>query len=115
MLCRIILTLALTSGISSAAPVFNDPRNPGDALDEVVFLSKWVRAEYPQDAVKEKVGGVVKVSFTADPTGAVVTARALEDPDPRLAAAAIAAVKQWKVEPVLEDGYPVSCGLIAEI
>lgn len=115
MLFRILLMLALASGISFAAPVLYEPRNPEGSLDEVVFLTKWVRAEYPREAAKEKVGGVVKISFIADTTGAVVSARSLEEADPRLAAAAVAAIKQWKIEPVIEDGRAVSCGLIAEI
>ncbi|MEO6004480.1 MAG: TonB family protein [Opitutus sp.] len=116
MLPRLLLLLALSCGYSflAAAPP-KDPLNPNPDVDEIVFLKKWARAEYPRDAAKEKVGGVVKVSFIANETGVVISARALEEPDPRLAAAAVAAVKQWEIEPVIEDGHPVSCCLTAEI
>lgn len=84
-----------------------------DLIDEVVLLRHWVPADYPADALKEKVGGDVLVRFVSDETGKVRSARALEAADDRLAAAAVAAVMQWEVEPKQEDGRYVATGLDA--
>lgn len=86
--------------------------NP-DLIDEVVLLRHWVPANYPADALREKVSGDVLVRFVSDETGKVRSARAFEATDDRLAAAAVAAVMQWEVEPKQVDGRYVATGLDA--
>lgn len=76
---------------------------------DLLFLRKWVRTEYPRDAAREKIGGTVKVRFIADAKGVITSARALESPDPRLEAAALAAVKQWEIDLTKKIDPDVSC------
>lgn len=63
---------------------------------------------YPEAARAAKIRGTVVVDVLIDPTGAVRDARILESPDPSLATAAIAAVRQWRFEPARDaDNKPV--------
>ncbi len=89
------------------------PRMPLDDVDieELVFLRHWVPAEYPAEALKQKLSGKVQVRFVTDETGRVTSARALEAEDERFADAAVAAVKQWEIEPVKDGGRATASGL----
>jgi TonB family protein len=76
-------------------------------VTEPVLLSK-VDPKYPADAKKDKVSGKVELEVTIGADGSVLAVKSLKDPDPRLAEAAIEAVKQWKYKPALtKAGKPV--------
>lgn len=65
--------------------------------------------EYPEEAKKNKVEGVVVLEVTIGTDGGIVDVAVLEDPDSRLTQAAISAVKRWKFRPALDpSGKPVS-------
>jgi hypothetical protein len=91
-------------------------------------LVHQVRPAYPADAKAEKVQGVVVIDVTIGKDGAIKDARvaasaptearlkelqakkgtpAAAEADKRLAEAALAAVKEWRYEPILKDGKPV--------
>jgi len=91
-------------------------------------LVHQVRPTYPPDAKAEKVQGLFQIDVVIGKDGAIKDARivasaptaerlkALEakkgtptatEGDARLAEAALTAVKQWRYEPILEDGKPV--------
>jgi protein TonB len=67
-------------------------------VSEPVLLSK-VNPSYPAAAKEEKVTGPVELEITVGADGSVVEANALKSPDPRLSAAAVEAIKQWKFKP----------------
>jgi len=91
-------------------------------------LVHQVRPTYPPDAKAEKVQGLFQIDVVIGKDGAIKDARivasaptaerlkeldakkgtpAATEGDPRLAEAALTAVKQWRYEPILEDGKPV--------
>jgi protein TonB len=66
-----------------------------------------VNPKYPPSAKDEKVMGTVVVESVITEEGVVDDVRVIENPDDRLAAAAVEALKQWRFEPALCDGTPV--------
>ena len=64
------------------------------------------RVEYPEDARRDGVEGVVEVQFVVDELGRVQDAKILRSPDIRLSLAAIRAVGPSQFVPGLVDGVP---------
>jgi TonB family protein len=99
----------------STAPRSTGPRQlrllrdaPGPKLIQTVLPT------YPDDVKKNKVEGVVRLYIEIQKDGAVGAVYVM-DGDPRLSAAAVAAVKQWRYEPRIVDGNPVDTRIIVEI
>jgi TonB family protein len=89
-----------------AAPPLAAPGSSRNALP-----LRQAAAVYPADLVRHQVSGVVEVEFLVDVAGAVREAEARMSSDPELAAAAVAAVKEWSFAPALRDGQPVESRL----
>jgi TonB family protein len=70
------------------------------------LLLKKVDPEYPSDARRDHVQGSVVLRATIDTSGNVANLT-LTSGDPKLAPAALEAVKQWKYKPYLLNGSPV--------
>lgn len=66
-------------------------------------LIKTVNPQYPPEALKQKVEGVVVMEAVIDTKGLVKDVKVLEGHD-LLNAAAVEALKQWQYEPYLVDG-----------
>jgi len=80
---------------------------PG-GFSEPVPIQK-VPPAYPSEAKNDKVQGVVVLELLISETGAVLEIKVLQDPDPRLSAAAVEAVRQWQFTPAKDpNGKPVS-------
>ena len=58
---------------------------------------------YPEAARKDKAAGLVVLHSVVTTDGAVAEVEVLEDPDSRLTAAAVAALRQWRFEPARDD------------
>lgn len=84
-----------TSGHSSAA------------LQNSLKRKYYVAPEYPREALDKALGGVVKLSFTVTAKGETQNIQ-IESAEPAKVfdAAAIAAVKRWRYEPLTIDGVP---------
>ncbi len=67
-------------------------------------IIKKVDPVYPEDAVKNKIEGVVILEAVIDKNGRVKDTRVTASPDPVLTAAAEEAVKQWVYEPYTVRG-----------
>jgi len=78
-----------------------------DEITHPVLVDK-VDPAYPPSAREEKVMGTVIVETVISEEGAVEEIEVLESADERLSAAAVEAIKQWRFEPALCDGDPVS-------
>ena len=63
---------------------------------------------YPSEAREARAEGVVIMQATISPTGEVSDVEVLRSAVPLLDEAAVAAVRQWRYEPTLVDGEPVS-------
>lgn len=77
----------------------------GDVKEPVVISS--VPPAYPEEARKNGIQGIVKLSAVIDAKGTVTKVEPIESPDPTLAAAAVDAVKRWTYKPATLKGKPV--------
>ena len=96
--------------------VLDDPDQPADRPDEPIRIGDGVPPPakihdvppvYPPAAREAGVQGLVVLEATIDPTGVVGNIEVLRSV-PELEEAAIAAVEQWRYEPTLVGGAPVS-------
>ncbi len=96
--------------------VLDDPGQPSGRPDDPVRIGNGVPPPakihdvppvYPPAAREAGVQGLVVLEATIDPTGEVGNIEVLRSV-PELEEAAIAAVEQWRYEPTLVDGAPVS-------
>jgi TonB family protein len=76
----------------------------GKPLPEPKLLKRKT-PDYPDDALRAGLGGMVIVEATVDEKGAVTDARSLHGAPP-LDQAAVKAVKQWRYAPLVVDGKP---------
>jgi TonB family protein len=106
----------------SAAPLRLSTESPAEKPEAGApqILHK-VNPAYPESAKAEKAEGTFQLALVVGQDGAVRDARVvassstpgkLEDKtalqgDPRLAEAAVAAVKQWRYQPIEKNGTPV--------
>ncbi len=69
-------------------------------------LIKKVDPEYPAQARRERIEGVVILEATTDKEGSVSDVRVLRSKDPLLDQAAMDAVRKWEYEPFYINGEP---------
>jgi len=93
---------ASTPSASSASGVMQLPAS----LAEANLLSR-VEPEYPEEARLNNIRGLVVLDVRARRDGSVEQVKLMSG-QPLLAAAAIAAVKQWRFKPQLVKGQPVA-------
>jgi TonB family protein len=70
------------------------------------LLMKKTQPVYPASALQMHIEGVVELSATISKNGDISAVKIVSG-DPRLARAAVEAVKQWKYKPYLLNGEPV--------
>lgn len=70
---------------------------------------------YPPLARQARVSGAVSVELLVDEEGRVIEAEADRRANPILAAAAVAAVREWRYTPALNRGQPVRARITATI
>ena len=70
------------------------------------LITKRVKADYPKEARKKRIQGLVVLKILISREGEVTQA-AVVSGHPMLAPAAVEAVKQWKFKPYLLQGQPV--------
>jgi TonB family protein len=103
----IVLVVLAVAGLAGAATieesertcagkamVFDETR--GMTAPEVIYKENPV---YIEEARKEGASGVVVLEAVIDRTGTVDDVSVLRDPDPRLSAAAVKAVRNWRFKP----------------
>jgi protein TonB len=77
----------------------------GITLPEVM---EKVPPAYPAAAKNDKIAGVVILQFIVQKDGTISGIQAIQDPDSRLTASAIEAVRQWRFRPALDkDGNAI--------
>jgi TonB family protein len=91
---------------SSVAADNSDVLKVGGDVKEPVELSR-AQPVYPEEARKNGIQGIVKLSAVIDAKGTVTKVEPIESPDPTLAAAAVDAVKKWTYKPATLKGKPV--------
>ncbi len=109
MVKQLMLTILSALLVTGVASVLAQDTGSGDKskvirleinknVSEPVLVSK-VSPGYPAAAKSEKISGPVDLEVTIGTDGSVVSVKAIKSPDPRLAEAAIEAIKQWKYKP----------------
>jgi TonB family protein len=97
---------------------------PQNALQEPTETQKGTRKaratyriwpEYPEDARAAKVEGTVLLSAMIGTDGSMQDVQVTKSVFPSVDASAVAAVRQWRFEPALKDGQPVSTRLSIEL
>jgi TonB family protein len=84
-------------------------------VDRKTRLIYHVEPEYPADAREKKIEGKVLLGFTVDHDGLPQSIRVIRSLYPSLDQAAIEAVRQWRFEPAMKNGEPVSMWLNVEV
>jgi TonB family protein len=94
---------------SDPAAKVDSANKPAVAVENEALSARVIslpRPTYPAEARDAKVAGAVRVLTTVDEQGNVVEAEAISG-SPMLQAAAVAAAKQAKFEPLVTNGRPV--------
>lgn len=100
----------LVGGIVGGLPPVAPPAPPRVVRVSTFAAPKLLRKvapSYPELALRARVSGVVVVEADVDSLGSVTAARVLSGP-PLLQSAALAAVQQWRYQPLLLSGEPTA-------
>ena len=73
-----------------------------------------VRPEYPKDARRKRIQGIVSLRVVVAKTGEMRDVQAL-DGDPLLIPSALSAVKQWRYTPCILNSEAVEVGTVVDI
>ena len=109
-----LLVLMLALGCACALPQQEKSKADDPSLVKPVLIEK-VAPKYPEDARAEKVSGEVVIETYVGADGKVLEAKAINNPDPRLAKAALEAFKQWKFKPATVKGKPVKAKMTVTV
>ena len=80
-------------------------------LDSSPTRTKKTEPVYPQALVGERIEGDAVVQIIVDKRGVPVEVQCTKASNPLFAAAAVAAVNEWRFTPGIKDGVPVSATL----
>ncbi len=108
------LMLALGVACAPALPQQDKSKAEDPSVVKPVIIEK-VAPKYPEDAKEEKVSGEVIIETYVGADGKVLDAKVINNPDPRLAKAALEAFKQWKYKPATVKGKPVKAKMTVTI
>jgi len=72
------------------------------------WIVRKVEPKYSKNAEKNKIEGMVKLTFVISADGHATEIKIVESLDPELDANAIAALKQWVFKPSTKNGDPVA-------
>ena len=78
------------------------------------YLTYRVEPEYPEEALRSRIEGTVKIHLNIAANGSVSSMKLLSG-SPKLAPAAMEAAKYWQYLPALLNGQPVETGQDIEI
>jgi len=106
LLAALVLALAHGSALGQDAIREEVREPPRPRLTRPPRLIKFVPATYPAEVQKKGIAGTVELTIDIDAQGKVTAAEVASSPDPDLAAAAVAAVKQFRFAPAEVDGKP---------
>jgi TonB family protein len=113
--------IAWLLGGLAVGPGTNPARAADGSAEPVVIdtggavLRDWVQPEYPAEARRGELAGEVVVEFVAELDGTVTRERVVESTNEIFNAPALAAVRQWKLKPALEDGGPVASANLVRV
>lgn len=84
-------------------------------LDQMPRVKSQTRPQYPFELRRKNIRGEAVVDFVVDPDGKVQAAHAVSFTHKDFAAAAVAAVNQWRFKPGVKNGRPVNTHMLVPI
>jgi TonB family protein len=88
---------------------------PPSAITSPPVRIHHVQPDFPRNAQRMGVGGVVVLAVTVKADGTVGEIRVIRDPGYGFADAATAAVRQWRYEPALAAGRPAEMTITVQV
>lgn len=116
-----IAALFIASVSAQAATSNPGDVNPGAAPAPIVMdyltplLQDWFQPAYPAEAIAAKSEGRVLVEFVVEADGSVSRVKVKQSSDPRFDEAALAAVRQWKFKPGVDEKLPVAMAMVCPV
>ena len=108
--CLSLLTLAAFAGPTDKKNNFIRTEVLPSLMDGVdVKTGVEGRIEYPEQAVVQKIEGVVIIEFTIDTTGKAGKYHIVQDIGGSCGRAAVKAISDMQFIPAVQNGYPVPC------
>lgn len=96
------------SGANAPAPAAAKPQDDGPISASSLRAVRRVAPEYPQTALDNMIAGWVEMEFTVAKDGTVRDVKVVEsEPRRTFDAAAVAAMRRYRYEPVIRNGEPV--------
>jgi TonB family protein len=112
---RLSISLIVLLWLAAVPCLLAQTEIPAIPTDEAMkHLTKKVDPITPPIARLMKTGGPVAADIVIAPDGSVESAKVTSGP-PILLTAAIAAIKQWKFDPFVENGYPIRVRTSVEV
>jgi protein TonB len=104
-----LLVAVCAIGATLATPRAQEPQRPGNGVTAPTVV-KRVNPEYTQEALAERIEGVVGLSIVVRPDGLVGDVEVTKSLDSLhgLDQQAVKAMKQWEFKPGTKDGKPVA-------
>lgn len=94
------VSAALAAASDVTAPIAALPEAPIPEEDAPLVALLQSEPEFPANLMRQLRKGTVQVAFTVQPDGSVTQARSLVATNPRLVRMAVAAVSQWRFQPL---------------
>ena len=101
-----LASLPVTAPADLVRPTIREPVVPPDEFVAPKTVNRQV-PEYPDIAMRARIEGIVVLRVIVAPSGAVENVQVMSG-QPRLAEAAVKAVKKWRYSPVSWRGEPAS-------
>jgi TonB family protein len=100
---------------NSPPPTQNDLSHPGSSRTTPPHALYTPDPDYPIEARKAKVQGVVTLKLTVSPDGTTKDIQMVKHLRSDLDANAVDAVRRWKFEPATKDGKPVAVSVNIDV
>ncbi|MCA1609863.1 MAG: energy transducer TonB, partial [Acidobacteria bacterium] len=90
-----------------AAPAPAAPAAAGPVVEVAPKISRVIKPQYPQMALRAHIGGIVLLRVLVSETGGPVEVQVLKGAAGGLTESAVAAVRGWRFQPATRGGSPV--------
>ena len=112
---RLLGIAALALGVTAGAAAQGQVYKTGDKGVKAPVLSREVKPNYTESAMRRRVQGTVELSAVVRENGVPDTFTVLRALDEELDQQAIEALRQWRFKPGTLDGKPVPVSVNVEL
>ncbi len=105
-----VQALAVSGGVIGTQDSKAQKKPPSDLVqyDRAPEVVSQVQPEYPNEALKKNLEGVVWVQLWVDESGSVVETKVMKSENPVFNQSAIDAARRWKFKPAIANDKPVA-------